>query len=264
MFPIDELFKAKEAIMAYPEASAILFVLGLGIGWTASWAFAHRELKLNRAIVAAVKEANVNAEAKNEILKHALPEGHNKRFRALGAILLAILGFGLIGTAVWWNRPQKRDVALQFVYSQLPYLQLVNQSDQLARDIYGKITLWSLDKLPENTSPIQIQGIGFNWLRAQDKSEPQYIWGGLANTGMLQPENRIFGFASITCADCQKSRMFYVSIVWEQGGWYAELSDEQAASILTQGPNRLTAKEISEFYAHFEPKIPAQNRIPIK
>ena len=37
MFPIDELFKAKEAIMAYPEASAILFVLGLGIGWTASW-----------------------------------------------------------------------------------------------------------------------------------------------------------------------------------------------------------------------------------
>jgi hypothetical protein len=74
--------------------------------------------------------------------------------------LLAILGFGLIGTAVWWNRPQKRDVALQFVYSQLPYLQLVDQSDQLARDIYGKITLWSLDKLPENTSPIQIQGIG--------------------------------------------------------------------------------------------------------
>ena len=99
------------------------------------------------------------------------------------------------------DRPQKPDVALQFVYSQLPYLQLVNQSDQLARDIYGKITLWSLDKLPENTSPIQIQGIGFNWLRAQDKSEPQYIWGGLANTGMLQPGN-------LRKAECSMSRLY--------------------------------------------------------
>jgi hypothetical protein len=76
MNPIEILLNAKEAVIAFPEACASLFVGGVVLGWTASFFFSHRDLKVNRLIIDEIRRTNsISQTMKNELLQHTLPQG---------------------------------------------------------------------------------------------------------------------------------------------------------------------------------------------
>src|SRR5450432_1103474 len=99
MNPADLLLRAKEAIVAFPEASLSLFFGGLAIGWAVSFMFAHRELKVNRIIIAELKEPNISQAVKDQLLNSALPQRRvGPWVRSLGGILMA----AAVAAAVAW------------------------------------------------------------------------------------------------------------------------------------------------------------------
>jgi len=66
--------KVWEAVMAYPETTISLFIGGLVLGWGASWLLAHRELKVNRLIIAQLQESSLSEDEKRGLLREALPQ----------------------------------------------------------------------------------------------------------------------------------------------------------------------------------------------
>jgi hypothetical protein len=101
MGPLDIWNGAKEVIMAYPLASFILFAGGMGLGWTACFAFAHREVKLHRILIEELRRPDIAEKTKNDLLASA-PRSHRVSpwLRSLGSILVFYLLAAMIGVAV--------------------------------------------------------------------------------------------------------------------------------------------------------------------
>jgi hypothetical protein len=96
----------REAVMAFPEVMLSIFVGGLFIGWGISWLLAHRELKVNRSVIAAVKKVHVTPEAKRDILQRALPQRRLPPIlRSFGLVLLAGAIAGVV-TLLLLPKPQ--------------------------------------------------------------------------------------------------------------------------------------------------------------
>ena len=91
-----------------------IFGLGLALGWGASWFLAHRELKVNRSIIAAVKDATITEDAKRQILAHALPQRGLLKwlFQSL-IILLALIALfaGAAAVILRMEMPSASDIA---------------------------------------------------------------------------------------------------------------------------------------------------------
>jgi hypothetical protein len=151
-------------------------------------------------------------------------------------------------------------MALRFVYPDAPALVLINQSAVIARDIKWTVELWNLD-LPDRNDPLPIPVSKFDWLRPNDESGPQNLFSNPQVAQLLKPGNHLFGSASVICPECARGRTYIVSIVWGEGGWFAEVTNEQRGRVLSPR-NFLKATRI-EFAKELEAEVPAQARTPI-
>jgi hypothetical protein len=89
---LEELLKAKEAIVAFPEASVALFAVGLAIGWAVSLAFSHKELKVTRIIISELRQPNISQATRDRLLESApRRRGTSAWLKSLGAILIAAI-----------------------------------------------------------------------------------------------------------------------------------------------------------------------------
>jgi hypothetical protein len=86
---LEMVTKGREAIVAFPEASFALF-LGLLIGWGASFAFAHKELKVTGFLIDELRRSNISEVTKAQLLANA-PQSRwlGSWIKSLGVIALA-------------------------------------------------------------------------------------------------------------------------------------------------------------------------------
>ncbi len=175
----------------------------------------------------------------------------------------------LVG-AVWYYRiaekpqaatPSRPKVTLRFVHPKGPALELINQSDVLAREIKWMVALWNLDTLSKRTDPLPIPVQTFDWVRPNQKSGPQALFTAPAVKRLLTPGNRLVGSASVICPDCVRGWTYMVYIKWRDGGWYSEVKDQVSGDLLI--PKKGTAEAVLAFFEYDINNIPEKNRIPI-
>jgi hypothetical protein len=155
---------------------------------------------------------------------------------------------------------EQPDVTLRFVYPATPALQLVNISDKTAREIKFTVVVWNID-LPERRDPLPIPIATFDFLKARQTSGPQGVFTSALVMPMVHQGNRLLGSASVSCPECSRGRTFVVSIVWGEGGWFAEIPGETSGAVLT--PRHFTREELTAYFDQLPNTIPAASRIPI-
>lgn len=144
---LPDLSKIRDAVMAYPEATFIIFVTGLGLGWGASWLFARRELRVNRSIIEAINSSDITREEKSTILKHSLPTKGWFKF-ATQSIALVLLLAMFAAVAIYYTRIPFNPIP--YLFSSLPTTNvlLAEKCDGLAKDIRDFVLERSLSAPP--------------------------------------------------------------------------------------------------------------------
>jgi hypothetical protein len=159
------------------------------------------------------------------------------------------------------------DVAIRFVYPKAPALLLVNQSDQIARQIKWSAAIWNIDDPrtyanpnagPNNHDPLPISVQTFDFLRPKATGGPQTLF----DERLIKPGQRLFGTVSVVCPDCQRGRTYFVHITWGEGGWYTEIADRTEGELVI--PHHFTKELVQKYYTESLALIPdnVRNAIP--
>lgn len=156
---------------------------------------------------------------------------------------------------------QQPDVALRFVYPSSPALVIVNDSDAVAREIKWEVFLWNMD-LPDRNNPLPIPVSGFDWIKSHSESGPLDLFNSPTVTPLLKPGNRLFGSAGVTCAQCTRSRVYIVYIVWGSSGWFSEVGNDQSAGKVLV-PRDFQKETRTRYFQELYNAVPPQSRIPI-
>ena len=182
---------------------------------------------------------------------------------------LSIVGFFL--PVVYWtykyleerkpSTPSRPEVTLRFVYPKAPAIELINQSDVVAREIKWSVALWNLDTLSERTDPLPIPIKTFDWIRPNQRSGPLGVFTAQTVKPLLTPGNRLVGSVSVSCPDCVRGWTYMVYIKWGDGGWYSEVKDEVSGDLLV--PKKFTAEVVLAFFEDCINNVPEKNRILI-
>ena len=144
---------------------------------------------------------------------------------ACGLSLLALFVFSVFVVATRIARiqpllpgPGAPDVSLGLVYPEHPALLLMNPSNMVAKEIKYGFVVWNLD-LPNQHNPLPIPWASFDFIRPHEVGGPQDLFNPVM--AQLTKGNRLFGYADVSCPDCANRRLFWVYIIWGQGGWFA-------------------------------------------
>lgn len=186
----------------------------------------------------------------------ALRETLKKRIALSATFLISVLWAVILYSLL----PSLPNVTLRFVYPKSPALQLVNQSDAVARDIKYAVILWNLD-LPDRLDPLPIPIATFDWIKPHADGGPENLFFTPLVTPLLSPGNRLFGSAAVNCPDCGRGHTYVVSVVWGEGGWFAEIPDRKEGDPLV--PNRFTKEEIAAYREELLSLVSGQTQTPI-
>jgi hypothetical protein len=157
--------------------------------------------------------------------------------------------------------PVPPDVSLKFVEPSYPSLVIVNTSrDSIARDMKWEVILWNED-LPDRNDPLPIPVSTFDWLKPHTEGGPEDLFGSPLVKPLLKNGDHLFGSAAIDCPTCIKGRAYFVSIVYGEGGWFAEAQNANTGGPLI--PQNFLAATRKAYFSFIE-KIPQGERIPIK
>jgi hypothetical protein len=152
------------------------------------------------------------------------------------------------------------EVSLRFVYPKSPALVIVNSSDSVARDIKWTVVLWNMD-LPDRNDPLPIPTSTFDWIKPHDEGSPQDLFDAPLVAPLLKPGNRLFGCASVDCPGCSRGRTYVVYIVWDQDGWFSEISVDKPGRLII--PRNFFRESREAYFKSLEAAVPASARIPI-
>jgi len=161
------------------------------------------------------------------------------------------------------------DITLRFVNPKYPSLQIINQSDAVARDIKYEVVLFDLDHLSaDQNQPLPIPTQTFDFVRPHAASGYMNLFYELPVQPL--PNDRLFGSASVVCPDCVRGRTFFVYIERGKGGWFAETTsffDGHQVRTVENGnlilPKTVTRQAIERYASDILTKSPGTSRIPI-
>jgi hypothetical protein len=192
---------------------------------------------------------------------------------AAAGITAAIAGVAL----AWilsqiWPSERKPDVSLEFAFAESPALVLLNNSDEIARQIKWTVELWNLDdpkvysnpNAPDtinNHEPLPIPVTIFDFIRPHSKSGPLDLFNSAAVRSNVKLGDRLIGSASVICPDCERGHTFIVYIVFKKSGWYYEITDNKSGDVLI--PKRLTKANVITYSEELMKTAPEKDRVPI-
>ena len=148
------------------------------------------------------------------------------------------------------------DVTLGLVNPERPAVMLINNSDVVARDIKYWAAIWNL----ETRKVLQIPVASFDYIRAHEGGGPEAFFGLPSVEATINAGNRLAGVIDVTCPNCVASHLYWVYVVWGQGGWFSKIPDGQGPS-LAQLHKAIPG--IAENPDQFFRDIPASDRVPI-
>lgn len=214
-------------------------------------------------------------------VKDWIDERNGKRLNRLSALLIAIGVVLVITGIVLYNAPanvetqsatpnpppSSPDVAIRLVYPSAPALVLVNQSDQVVRQIKWSAAIWNIDDsrtyvnpnaAPDAHDPLPIPVQVFDFLRPKALGGPQLLF----DDRLIKPGQRLFGSISVICPDCPRGRTYFVHIVWGEGGWFSEITDRTDGALVI--PSRFTKELVQQYYKEGTTIVPTQARNAIQ
>ena len=164
------------------------------------------------------------------------------------------------------------DVTLSFAFPDSPTLMLRNQSEVVARNIKWVVLLWNLDnaavysqaassETADKHEPLQIPIGNFDFLKANSTGGPLNLFESPLVKPHVKKGDRLFGSAAVSCPDCERGHTFVVSIIFGQGGWYAEVPEETSGNAFI--PRRLTKPVVLSYVQELTAKAPEKNRVAI-
>lgn len=125
---------------------------------------------------------------------------------------------------------EKPDISIRLVYPTAPAVYFINTSDVILRDYKYWFAIVDLTKSqPAKMDALQIPGANGDGIRPREKAGPMDIFSRVAP--FLQAGDRLTGYIGVGCPNCKKTRLFWVDIRWQDGGWYAELSDAEVKAL---------------------------------
>ena len=125
---------------------------------------------------------------------------------------------------------EKPDISIRLVYPSAPAVYFINSSNVILRDYKYWFAIVDLTKSqPAKMDALQIPSENGDWIRAREKAGPMDIFSRVAP--FLQAGDRLTGYIGVGCPNCKKTRLFWVDIRWQDGGWYAELSDAEVKAL---------------------------------
>jgi hypothetical protein len=130
------------------------------------------------------------------------------------------------------------EVTLRLVDPPDPKLILVNDTNVEAKDVGYGVALYNVDNLPENGDALAIEASGVEQLPPHHSYGPLPLFDSLEVRAWLKPGHRIVGTIAIDCAACARGYTYWVSLVWAEGGWFAEIKDmTEGGTVVPSGPD---------------------------
>jgi hypothetical protein len=154
------------------------------------------------------------------------------------------------------------DVKLLFIYPNEPALILSNNTDTPAKEVLYSFGLWNLDSPPDQLmNPLPVPTGKVDYIRRHESAGPQNIFDSFPGIKpRLKPEDRIFGFVSVTCPDCKTRRSYWLNIKWGSGGWFSEIEEGKNVDIFALSKE---IRDLPNTLDSFVSVIPASARKPI-
>ncbi len=114
------------------------------------------------------------------------------------------------------------DLVLEFGSPKALIFKVKNQTEIVADNLHYGFGIWDLDEGFPNALPIPYQREAF--LRGKSELGPSQLLTQLGKVG-----HRYFGFARVTCRNCQRERYYWLYFVhgMETGAWYTEVQTAQ-------------------------------------
>ena len=158
----------------------------------------------------------------------------------LVAVLIAVLAW--IDPGFWEGNP-KPDVAMHFIYPQLPAIVLDNSSNVTAKDVKYTIVLW--DTNLEQNDPLPIPISTFDFINPHNSGGPESIFSSQV-ISLLKPGDILIGSASVECPECKRGRTYIVYIDWGKGGWFSELTNKTDGAVVI--PKMFSKEGLQNYY----------------
>jgi hypothetical protein len=114
------------------------------------------------------------------------------------------------------------DVGLRFVYPHTMCVLIVNKSTITVRDARYSVILWNLDREGNNPLPIPTRLLSGDFIRPNEATGPEQLVALPGVAPLVKAGDRLFGFASVSCPDCAKTRNYWIYVKGESG-WFAEI-----------------------------------------
>jgi hypothetical protein len=172
------------------------------------------------------------------------------------------------------HEPNKQDelpdVTLRFASPLSPTVALVNQSNALAKNVMWSVVLWNMDDPrtyinpkpePDVHDPLPIPSTNVEFLRPHTIGGPQSLFTQAPIYSYVKSGQRLAGSASVICGECARGHTYIVSIVFGEGGWYAEQKDKKEGELIVP----MTGKEeaVKAYYQSTINIVPQADRVPI-
>lgn len=167
---------------------------------------------------------------------HPWLEKHSSLFSSYQSIA-ALIGFPVViigGIFTYTQIIERLDtpaVGLEFVHKKSVAVYTVNFSNVVVYDPKYWFALFNIDRpFEKRKHPLQIPVSKGDYVRIGDKLGPNAMMSIAVDKNEVKIGDRILGMAAVTCPKCI-TRRYWIYIQHGQGGWYAEMDDEELQAI---------------------------------
>ena len=181
---------------------------------------------------------------------------------AAAAITAAIGAAALVWVLSLIKNPEPDpipDIALTLVNPASPAAFVLNTSNKIARDVQYWAAIWNLD-LPDRTDSLPLPSNTFSFIRPHEGGGPMSYFDSALS--LIKPGNRLAGIMYVTCSECARTKSYWVSIKWGEGGWLAEIPASRGNISLVALAKIIP--DIAKDPEHFFSDIPETARAPIR
>lgn len=164
------------------------------------------------------------------LIKHSKLLGAYRSIAAFVGFPVVIIG-GIYSYTQIMEALAEPEVGLEFVYMNNVAVKTVNLSSVVVYDQKYWFALINIDKFRmQNRNPLSIPAHLGDYIRVGGKTGPHAMMSIAVDKGEVKAGDRIIGFAGVTCPKC-KIRYYWLYIKHGEGGWYAEMEDDELINI---------------------------------
>jgi hypothetical protein len=120
------------------------------------------------------------------------------------------------------KKEQKPDIDMALIYPTDFAILLLNRSSVVLNKPKWSPALWDLDRLDTDGRPtiLPVPVAEGDWIRPHEALGPEALISEVQS--LVNPNDRIFGFISVSCPECARTRVYWVYAVAKKGGWFSE------------------------------------------